>query len=98
MSIEARVRRTIAEQLGMDEIEVTRSAAIVDDLGADSLEVVELILAFEEEFGLKIPEEDVEEVTTVYGAIRYITERTSEPPVQEIGTGGDAKTAQELSR
>ena len=77
MSIEARVRQIIAKQLKMNEEDVTESGAFIDDLGADSLDVVELVMAFEEEFGMKIPDEDMEEVTTVSGAIRYITENAS---------------------
>ena len=68
----------IAEQLGVDEKEVTESASFIDDLGADSLDTVELVMAFEEEFDIEISDEDAEEITTVSDAIRYITEKTSE--------------------
>jgi acyl carrier protein len=78
MSVEAKVQGIIAEQLGVDEKEVTESASFIDDLGADSLDTVELVMAFEEEFDIEISDEDAEEITTVADAIRYITEKTSE--------------------
>jgi acyl carrier protein len=65
------------EQLGVDEKEVTESASFIDDLGADSLDTVELVMAFEEEFDLEIPDEDAEEITTVRDAITYIEEKLS---------------------
>ncbi|HUK29625.1 MAG TPA: acyl carrier protein, partial [Candidatus Acidoferrum sp.] len=61
-SIEERVKQIIVEQLGVDEGEVTPTASFVDDLGADSLDVVELVMAFEEAFGLEIPDEDAEKI------------------------------------
>ena len=78
MSVQAKVKGIIAEQLGVDEKEVTESASFIDDLGADSLDTVELVMAFEEEFDIEISDEDAEEITTVADAIRYITEKTSE--------------------
>ena len=78
MSVAAKVQGIIAEQLGVDEKEVTESASFIDDLGADSLDTVELVMAFEEEFDIEISDEDAEEITTVADAIRYITEKTSE--------------------
>jgi acyl carrier protein len=78
MSVEAKVQGIIAEQLGVDEKEVTELASFIDDLGADSLDTVELVMAFEEEFDIEISDEDAEEITTVADAIRYITEKTSE--------------------
>lgn len=72
MSIEIRVKQIIVEQLGVDEEEVVPSAIFVDDLGADSLDIVELVMAFEEEFGFEIPDEDAEKITTVQAAIDYI--------------------------
>ena len=78
MSVEAKVQGIIAEQLGVDEKEVTESASFINDLGADSLDTVELVMAFEEEFDIEISDEDAEEITTVADAIRYITEKTSE--------------------
>ncbi|HEV3218994.1 MAG TPA: acyl carrier protein [Candidatus Acidoferrales bacterium] len=71
-SIEERVKQIIVEQLGVDEGEVTPTASFVDDLGADSLDVVELVMAFEEAFGLEIPDEDAEKIATVKDAITYI--------------------------
>lgn len=76
MNIEERVQAIIVEQLGVDEKEVTESASFIDDLGADSLDTVELVMAFEEEFGIDIPDEDAEEITTVADAVRYIKDKT----------------------
>jgi acyl carrier protein len=72
MSVDAKVKKIIAEQLGVEEEEVTSEASFIDDLGADSLDTVELIMAFEEEFGIEIPEEDAEKIATVQNAIDYI--------------------------
>ncbi len=71
-SIEERVKKIIVEQLGVDESEVTDDASFVDDLGADSLDTVELVMAFEEEFNIEIPDEDAEKITTVQDAVDYI--------------------------
>jgi acyl carrier protein len=71
-SVEERVKQIIVEQLGVDEAEVTPTASFVDDLGADSLDTVELVMAFEEAFGLEIPDEDAEKITSVKDAISYI--------------------------
>ena len=71
-SIEEQVKSIVAEQLGVKEDEVTNDASFVDDLGADSLDTVELVMAFEEEFGAEIPDEDAEKITTVKEAIDYI--------------------------
>ena len=71
-SIEERVKQIIVEQLGVDEAEVTPSASFVDDLGADSLDTVELVMAFEEAFDIEIPDEDAEKIRTVKDAIDYI--------------------------
>jgi acyl carrier protein len=67
-----KVKQIISEQLGIDEAEVTSSASFVDDLGADSLDQVELVMAFEEAFGLEISDEDAEKMRTVQDAIDYI--------------------------
>ncbi len=67
-----KVKSIIVEQLGVDEEEVTPDASFVDDLGADSLDVVELVMAFEEEFGVEIPDDDAEKITRVREAIAYI--------------------------
>jgi acyl carrier protein len=67
-----KVKQIVAEQLGVDEDEVTPSASFVDDLGADSLDTVELVMALEEAFSLEIPDEDAEKIRTVQDAIDYI--------------------------
>ena len=72
MSVEQRVKQIIVEQLGVDESQVDNSASFVDDLGADSLDIVELVMAFEEAFDIDIPDEDAEKMTTVKDAIDYI--------------------------
>ncbi len=72
MSVDAKVKKIIAEQLGVEEEEVTPEASFIDDLGADSLDTVELIMAFEEEFGIEIPDEDAEKITRVKEAVEYI--------------------------
>ncbi|MBU01824.1 MAG: acyl carrier protein [Halieaceae bacterium] len=71
-NIEDRVRKIVAEQLGVKEEEVKAEASFVDDLGADSLDTVELVMALEEEFETEIPDEDAEKITTVQLAIDYI--------------------------
>ena len=71
-SVEERVKQIIVEQLGVDEAEVTPNASFVDDLGADSLDTVELVIAFEEAFEIEIPDEDAEKIRTVQDAITYI--------------------------
>ncbi len=71
-SVEERVKQIIVEQLGVDEAEVTPTASFVDDLGADSLDQVELVMAFEEAFGIEVPDEDAEKMTTVKDAVEYI--------------------------
>jgi len=76
MDIEERVKAIIVENLGVAEEEVTPEASFVDDLGADSLDTVELVMAFEEEFDLEIPDEDAEKIITVKDAIDYIKEHS----------------------
>jgi acyl carrier protein len=71
-SVEERVKQIIVEQLGVDEGEVTPTASFVDDLGADSLDTVELVMAFEENFGIEIPDEDAEKIATVKDAVDNI--------------------------
>ena len=73
MSIEDRVAKIVVEQLGVKEEEVKSEASFVDDLGADSLDTVELVMALEEEFETEIPDEDAEKITTVQEAIDYVT-------------------------
>jgi acyl carrier protein len=77
-NIPAKVKEIIAEQLGVEESEVTDSASFIDDLGADSLDTVELVMAFEEAFELEIPDEDAEEIQTVSDAVRYISAKMAE--------------------
>ncbi len=72
-TIEERVKKIIVEQLGVKEEQVTNEASFVDDLGADSLDTVELVMALEEEFECEIPDEDAEKITTVQQAIDYVT-------------------------
>lgn len=71
-SVEERVKKIVVEQLGVNESQVTASASFVDDLGADSLDTVELVMALEEEFDCEIPDEEAEKITTVQQAIDYI--------------------------
>jgi acyl carrier protein len=71
-SVEEKVKQIIVEQLGVDEGEVTANASFVDDLGADSLDIVELVMAFEEAFDIEIPDEDAEKIRTVKDATDYI--------------------------
>ena len=71
-SILDRVKKVTCEELGVSESEVTETASFVDDLGADSLDLVELVMAFEEEFGIEIPDEDAEKITRVKEAVEYI--------------------------
>lgn len=75
--IEAKVTAIIVEKLGVDEEEITREASFTNDLGADSLDTVELIMEFEKEFDITIPDEDAENIATVGDAIDYLTEKTS---------------------
>lgn len=74
MDILNKVKDIVVEQLGVDEEEVTEQASFVDDLGADSLDIVELVMALEEEFDLEIPDEDAEKMVTVADAVNYIKE------------------------
>jgi len=72
MSVESKVKEIIVEQLGVDAGQVTPEASFVDDLGADSLDTVELVMALEEKFDIEIPDEDAEKITTVGEAIDYL--------------------------
>ncbi|NCW89263.1 MAG: acyl carrier protein [Rhodocyclales bacterium] len=78
-NIEQRVKKIVAEQLGVNEADVKNESSFVDDLGADSLDTVELVMALEEEFECEIPDEDAEKITTVQQAIDYVT------PLQKHG-------------
>jgi len=71
-NVEQRVRKIVAEQLGVNESEIKNASRFVDDLGADSLDTVELVMALEEEFETEIPDEDAEKITTVQQAIDYV--------------------------
>ena len=77
MAVEDRVKEIIIEQLGVDATQVTDQAKFQDDLGADSLDIVELVMALEEEFSLEIPDEDAEKIGAVADAISYIKEHTA---------------------
>lgn len=75
--VEKKVKAIIVEQLGVEESEVTPTASFVDDLGADSLDTVELVMAFEEAFSIEIPDEDAEKIVTVKDAVEYIQSHIS---------------------
>lgn len=75
MALEDKVKEIIVEQLGVNADQVTDSASFIEDLGADSLDTVELVMAFEEEFGAEIPDEDAERLTSVGGVITYLKEK-----------------------
>ena len=77
MAVQDKITEIIVEQLGVKPEEVTPEASFVDDLGADSLDTVELVMALEEEFGIEIPDEDAEKIQTVGDAIKYIDEKCS---------------------
>jgi len=76
--IAEKVKKIVVDQLGVAEDQVTEDAKFIEDLGADSLDLVELVMAFEEEFGSDIPDEDAEKLTTVGSAITYITSKSQE--------------------
>ncbi|MBC46629.1 MAG: acyl carrier protein [Verrucomicrobiota bacterium] len=75
MALEDKVKDIIVEQLGVDADQVKEDASFIEDLGADSLDTVELVMAFEEEFGAEIPDEDAEKLTSVGGVISYLKEK-----------------------
>ncbi len=75
MDIEAKVKEIIVEQLGVDEAQVTSEASFIDDLGADSLDTVELVMAFEEKFDIEIPDEDAEKMRSVGEAVEYLSQK-----------------------
>ena len=77
MSVEEKVKEIIVDQLGVDEKQVTDEAAFIDDLGADSLDTVELVMALEEEFDVEIPDEEAEKISKVQDAIDYIKNNTN---------------------
>jgi len=75
-NIDERVKDLVVEQLGVSQDQVSPQASFIDDLGADSLDTVELVMAFEEEFGIDIPDEDAEKMVTVNNAIKYLEENS----------------------
>ncbi len=77
MSVEEKVKEIIVDQLGVDEKQVSPEASFMDDLGADSLDIVELVMALEEEFDMEIPDEEAEKIASVQNAIDYIKNRTN---------------------
>ncbi|UCD10713.1 MAG: acyl carrier protein [Nitrospinaceae bacterium] len=77
MSVEEKVKEIIVDQLGVDEKQVSPEASFMDDLGADSLDTVELVMALEEEFDIEIPDEEAEKISSVQNAIDYIKSRTN---------------------
>lgn len=87
-SVEERVKKIVVEQLGVKEDEVTTEASFVDDLGADSLDTVELVMALEEEFGTEIPDEDAEKITTVQQAIDYVSAHVKKKRTRFRGVPG----------
>ncbi len=76
MNIEKKIKQIIAEQLSISEEEVVNEASFIDDLGADSLDIVELVMAMEEEFEMEIPDEDAEKLLTVQDVLDYVKKRT----------------------
>lgn len=77
-TIDEKVKEIIVERLGVNEEDVTPDASFIDDLGADSLDTVELVMAFEDGFGIEIPDEDAEKIQNVQDAIKYIKEKVGE--------------------
>jgi acyl carrier protein len=75
MALEDKVKEIIVEQLGVNADQVTNASSFIEDLGADSLDTVELVMAFEEEFGAEIPDEDAEKLTTVQAVLDYMKEK-----------------------
>jgi acyl carrier protein len=78
MTVSEKVKKMIVDQLGVNEAEVIPEAKFIDDLGADSLDIVELIMALEDEYGIEIPDEDAEKMETVGDAIKYIEEHMTD--------------------
>src|SRR5437867_13371959 len=89
-SIEEKVKDIIVEQLGVNPEQVTPQASFIEDLGADSLDIVELVMAFEEEFSVEVPDEDAEKLQTVGDVINYIKERAKTPGGGEAGASSQS--------
>jgi len=81
-TVEERVKKIVAEQLGVKEEEITSEASFVDDLGADSLDTVELVMALEQEFETEIPDEDAEKIATIADAVKYINNQVGKQAVE----------------
>jgi acyl carrier protein len=77
MAVEERIKEIIVEQLGVSADEAVNEASFIDDLGADSLDIVELVMAIEEEFGIEVPDEDAERMQSIGDVISYVQEKTS---------------------
>jgi acyl carrier protein len=77
MAVEEKVKDIVSKQLGVDREKVNPEASFMDDLGADSLDTVELVMAFEEEFGIEIPDEDAEKIIKIQDAVKYIMDKSS---------------------
>ena len=75
--VQDKIKQIIVDELGVDEAEVTENARFIEDLGADSLDTVELVMAFEEEFSVEVPDEDAEKLQTVGDVVKYIEEKTA---------------------
>ena len=75
MDVEAKVKAIIVDKLGVEESQINNDASFTNDLGADSLDIVELVMEFENEFGISIPDEDAEKIGTVGDAVKYLTEK-----------------------
>jgi len=91
VAVADKVKSIIVEQLGVDEEEVTPDASFVEDLGADSLDTVELVMAFEEQFGIEIPDEEAEKITRVKEAIQYIESHTKKKLRARRGSATEAQ-------
>jgi len=98
MSVEQKVKQIIVEQLGVDEAQVDPTASFVDDLGADSLDIVELVMAFEEAFDLDIPDEDAEKIATVKDAVTARIEASSVASTRSPATSPSRSTRKPSSR
>ena len=77
MDVEAKVKEIIMDKLGVEESQITPAASFINDLGADSLDIVELVMGFESAFSVSVPDEDAEKMSTVGDAVKYLTERLS---------------------